>query len=127
MATVTKPVLLDETGVLIKNAIQDVRNAIVGSLGGSVTVLTPQETTLTLLPCPVTYKWGEVASLTLTVTADTEYHFLFSCPSGSATVLTTTGITGTMGDTIEAGKTYEVDIWAGIRFIKAVEITGVSP
>lgn len=103
----------------------DLAQAMSGG-GGEVTVLTPQDTTLTLQPCPVTYKWGEVAALTLTVTATTQYHFMFSCPSASVTVLTLNGITGTTGDDIEAGNTYEVDVWAGVALIKAVEITAVT-
>lgn len=91
-----------------------------------VSVITNANTTLTLQPCPVTYKWGEVAALTLTVTATSQYHFMFTCPSASATVLTLSGHTGTSGDTIEAGKTYEVDVWAGVALIRAVEITAVS-
>jgi len=86
----------------------------------AVSVITNPATTLTLQPCPVTYKWGEVAELTLTVTATTEYHFMFTCPSSAATVLTITGETQRTGDTLEAGKTYEVDIWAGVTLIREV-------
>jgi hypothetical protein len=85
-----------------------------------VSIITNPATTLTLQPCPVTYKWGEVAELTLTVTATTEYHFMFTCPSSAATVLTITGETQRTGDTLEAGKTYEVDIWAGVTLIREV-------
>ena len=98
---------------------------MIGIDGGRVEVLTPSETTLTLKPVPTTYKWGEVAALTLTVTADSEYHFMFTCPSGSITVLNTPGITGYMGDDLAAGGTYEVDIWAGIRNIREIEVTPV--
>lgn len=96
-------------------------------LAGRVTVITNANTTLTLQPCPVTYKWGEVASLTLTVTATSQYHFMFTCPSASATVLTLSGHTGTTGDTPAAGKTYEVDVWAGVALIREVDITAVTP
>lgn len=90
------------------------------------TVVTDAATTVTLLPCPTTYSFGEQAELTLTVTADSQYHFMFTCPSGAATVLTLTGITGKTGDsTLEAGKTYEVDVWAGIAYFKAIEVTAV--
>lgn len=90
----------------------------------NVSILTPEETTLTLQPCPITYSFGEVAELTLTVTATSQYHFMFTCPSAAATVLTLIGITGMAGDTtLEAGKTYEVDIWAGIAFFKEIEVT----
>jgi len=91
-----------------------------GGGGGVVSIITNPATTLTLQPCPVTYKWGEVAELTLTVTSDTEYHFMFTCPSSAATVLTITGETQRTGDTLEAGKTYEVDIWAGVTLIREV-------
>ena len=90
-----------------------------------VTVLTPAGDTHTLKPCPVTYSFGEKTELSVTVTADTQYHFMFSCPSSAATVLTMTGITGRSGDTLAAGKTYEVDIWAGIALVKQIEVTAV--
>ena len=91
-----------------------------------VSVVTPASTTVTLSPCPVTYAFGEAAALNLTVTATSQYHFSFSCPSASVTVLTLNGITGTAGDDIEAGGTYEVDVWAGTAFIKEIEITAVT-
>lgn len=92
-----------------------------------VSVVSPSSgTSFTLQPCPVTYAFGEKAELTVTVTATSQYHFSFSSPSATATVLTMTGITGTMGDTVEAGKDYEVDIWAGTALIKAVEVTPVT-
>ena len=90
-----------------------------------VTVLSPTGDTHTLKPCPVTYSFGEKTELSVTVTADTQYHFMFSCPSSAATVLTMTGITGRSGDTLAAGKTYEVDIWAGIALVKQIEVTAV--
>lgn len=90
-----------------------------------VQVLTPTTTTMILQPCPVTYNFGEVAELTVTVTTDTEYHFMYTCPTNTATVITINGITGTAGDTPEADKTYEVDVWAGIALTKEVEVTAV--
>ena len=94
---------------------------------GQVSVVTPASgTTFTLAPCPVTYNFGEKAELTVTVNATSQFHFMFSCPSGGATVLTMNGITGTSGDTLEAGGTYEVDIWAGIAFVKEIEVTAVT-
>ena len=95
------------------------------STAGQVTVVTPASgTTFTLAPCPITYNFGEKAELTVTVSATSQYHFMFSCPSGAATVLTITGETMRCGDTLEAGKTYEVDIWAGITRI--CEVDGVA-
>lgn len=81
------------------------------------------EPVVTLDPCPVTYDFGECDELTVTVTATTQYHFIFSCPSGTPTILTITGVTGIAGDTLAAGKTYEVDIWNGIALIMEVEAT----
>lgn len=97
------------------------------SPAAEVSVVTPSSgSTFTLQPCPVTYSFGEKAELTLTVTATSQYHFMFTCPSGAATVLTMTGITGKTGDsTLEAGKTYEVDVWAGIAHFKELEIISV--
>jgi hypothetical protein len=94
---------------------------------GQVTVVTPASgTTFTLAPCPVTYSFGEKAELTLTVNATSQYHFMFSCPSSAATVLTITGETMRCGDELEAGETYEVDIWAGITKVAKVEGTAVT-
>lgn len=94
---------------------------------GQVTVVTPSSgTTFTLAPCPITYNFGEKAELTLTVTATSQYHFMFACPSGVATVLTITGETMRCGDTLEAGKVYEVDVWAGITRVSVVDGVAVT-
>lgn len=93
----------------------------------TVTVETPASgSTFTLDPCPVTYLFGEKAELTVTVTASSQYHFAFSCPSSAATVLTITGETMRCGDTLEAGKMYEVDVWAGITRICVVDGVAVT-
>ena len=98
------------------------------SPAAEVSVVTPASgSTFTLDPCPVTYSFGEKAELTVTVTATSQYHFAFSCPSGAATVLTINGETVRCGDTLEAGKTYEVDIWAGITRVCEVDGTAVTP
>lgn len=110
----------DVSEVSVGEELTDVKSAIHPS------IVTPASgTTFTLAPCPVTYDFGEMAELTVTVTADTQYHFAFECPSSAATVLTMTGITGTCGDTVEAGKRYEVDIWAGVAVIVETEVTAV--
>ena len=97
------------------------------SPAAEVSVVTPASgTTFTLQPCPVTYVFGERAELTVTVTATSQYHFSFSCPSGTATVLTITGETYRMGDTLEAGETYEVDVWAGITRISKLDGSAVT-
>lgn len=87
-----------------------------------VSILSPSGNTHTLLPCPTTYNFGEKSTLTVTVTAATQYHFAFECPTGSATVLDIIGVTGMAGDALEAGKRYEVDVWAGIALIKEMEV-----
>jgi hypothetical protein len=98
------------------------------SSAAEVSVVTPSTgSTFTLQPCPVTYSFGEKAELTVTVSATSQYHFMFSCPSSAATVLTITGETMRCGDTLEAGETYEVDIWAGITRVAKVEGTAVTP
>lgn len=97
------------------------------SPAAEVTIVTPASgTSFTLNPCPVTYAFGEKSELTVTVTATSQYHFSFTSPSGTATVLTMTGITGTAGDTVEAGKYYEVDVWNGIALVKSVGVTAVT-
>lgn len=101
--------------------------ALESGAAAAVTVIEPEATELELEPCPKTYKWGEVEELSVTVTADSQYHFMFTCPSGVATVLTITGETMRCGETLAAGKTYEVDIWAGITRICEVNGTAVTP
>jgi len=94
----------------------------------NVSIVTPETTTVTLQPCPVTYDFGTAAELTLTVTDTTHYHFTFTCPSNAATVLTLTGITGEAGDyeTLEAGATYEVDVWNGIAVYNKLEVEPIT-
>lgn len=92
----------------------------------AVTVLSPIGNVHILDPCPVTYSFGEKSMLTVTVTATTQYHFMFTCPNDAPTDLVMHGIVGTAGNTLEGGKTYEVDIWAGIALIREIEVTPVT-
>ena len=102
-------------------------NKSLADIGVPVSVVTPESgSTFTLEPCPVTYSFGEKAELTVTVTATSQYHFSFSCPSGTATVLTITGETYRMGDTLEAGESYEVDVWAGITRVSKLDGSAVT-
>ena len=91
-----------------------------------VTIEEPTETTLELDPVPVTYVWGEEAALTLTVTSGTQYHFKFTCPAAAATLVTITDENSqtvpVSGDTLEAGKTYECDIWDNVAIFHEVVI-----
>lgn len=88
-------------------------------------ILSPAGNTHTLLPCPFSYAFGEKAELNITVTANSEYHFSFSCPAGTPTVLTITGATETSGDVIlEAGGYYEINVWNGVALYRKVEVTG---
>ena len=88
-------------------------------------ILSPAGNTHTLLPCPFSYAFGEKAELNVTVTAASEYHFSFSCPAGTPTVLTMTGATATSGDVIlEAGGYYEVNVWDGVALYRKIEVTG---
>lgn len=91
-----------------------------------VTITTPETTTVTLEPCPVTYDFGEVAAITVTVTGTTHYHFSFKSPAAAATVVTISGITGYAGDEPEADAYYEVDIWNGLAVYQKIDITEVS-
>lgn len=102
---------------------QEAINAILSMLGVYTSILSPSGNTHTLLPCPVTYAFGEKSELTVTVTATSEYYFSFSSPAGTACNLSILGITGTAGDTVEAGKYYEVSVWNGIAYIKNVVVT----
>ena len=116
--------------MMIADSDSSLNDATIGDIialapSPEVSILSPAGSTLTLSPCPVTYAFGEKAELTLTVTATSQYHFSFTCPSGAATLLTINGITGTAGDTPAAGKTYEVDVWNGIALF--MEVVVVSP
>lgn len=87
-------------------------------------ILSPAGNTHTLLPCPFSYAFGEKAELNITVTANSEYHFSFSCPAGTPTMLTMTGATATSGDVIlEAGGYYEINVWNGVALYRKVEVT----
>lgn len=79
-----------------------------------VKILTPAENTLTLKPFPTTYNFGERTALTLTVTSDTYYKFMFKCPANAVTNISINGANDTAGDIPAVGKTYIVEIWAGI-------------
>lgn len=86
------------------------------------------EPDVTILPCPMTYDFGECDELTVSPSRgyQGQYHFTFTCPSGTPTVLTFNGyVDGTSGDTLEAGKRYEVDIWNGVALIKNIEVTAI--
>ena len=94
---------------------------IIAQAKSSVSVVKPASgTEFTLSPCPTTYVFGESEELTLTIGKDSQYHFMFTCPDDAATVLTMSGIK-VMGDELAAGKTYEVDVWAGIARISEVD------
>ena len=79
------------------------------------------DTTFALTP-NVMHVWGEVASLNLTIAPNTEqdvlaeYCFQFTSPTGTATVLTVTGVKWYDGfiPTIKAGKTYQASIVNGV-------------
>ena len=98
---------------------------ILSLLGIYNRILSPAGNTHTLLPCPFSYAFGEKAELNITVAATSEYHFSFSCPVGTPTVLTMTGATATAGDVVlEAGGYYEVNVWNGVALYRKVEVTG---
>ena len=98
---------------------------ILTMLGVYTRILSPAGNTHTLLPCPFSYAFGEKAELNITVTANSEYHFSFSCPVGTPTVLTMTGATATSGDVIlEAGGYYDINVWNGVALYRKLEVTG---
>ena len=90
-----------------------------------VIIESPTGDTHELEPYPVTYSFGEKSTLTVTVTATTQYRFMFKCPSDAPTALTINGINFTEGDTVAAGKTYMVDVWNGIASIKEMNLNPV--
>lgn len=77
------------------------------------------DTTFTLTP-NIMHIWGEVSSLTLSLSTDTnsvldEYLFTFTCPSAAATTLTLPAtIDWVQNPSFEAGKTYQVSIVNGL-------------
>lgn len=105
-------------------AIQTALNTALAAI--PVTIEEPTETTVELDPVPVTYVWGEEATLTLTVNSGTQYHFKFTCPAAAATLVTITDENSqtvpVSGDTLEAGKTYECDIWDNVAIFHEVVI-----
>ena len=81
------------------------------------------DTDMILEPMPKAYIFPEMASLTISLTEGKEtemYHFLF-ISGETATTLTLNGITvATDSASVEASKTYEVDIWNQIAIVRAV-------
>ena len=78
------------------------------------------------MPCPWSYAFGELAELSVYVEdMDKQYHLSFE--SGSTpTLLSFTGnVYYVAGDTVEANKYYEVDIWNGVALIKNIEVTAI--
>ena len=103
----------------------DAIDKILSILGIYNRILSPTGNTHTLLPCPFSYAFGEKAELNITVTATSEYHFSFSCPAGTPTVLSMTGATATSGDVVlEAGGYYEINVWNGVALYRKLEVTG---
>ena len=85
--------------------------------------MTAEDTDVVLEPMPKAYIFPEMASLTVSLTEGKEtemYHFLFVSDE-TATTLTLNGITvATDSASVEASKTYEVDIWNQIAIVRAV-------
>lgn len=81
------------------------------------------DTDVILEPMPKAYIFPEMASLTISLTEGKKtemYHFLF-VSGETATTLTLNGITvATDSASVEASKTYEVDIWNQIAIVRAV-------
>ena len=77
------------------------------------------DTTFTLTP-NIMHIWGEIATLNLTLSADSnsvldEYMFTFTCPSDAATNLTLpSSIKWIQQPELQAGKTYQVSIVNGL-------------
>ena len=117
--------------VLLNNSYYIYKNGAWISLDGVVSIITPSETFTdaeteldgymgTLSPYPITYKWGELGLLLITVSATSQYRFMFTCPQSDVTYLEIDGVTRTIGDELEAGSTYIVDIWGGIAKIRNI-------
>lgn len=83
----------------------------------TVTVISSAAASLTLQPYPVTYDFGLKSGLTVNVSGNTRYMFMFKSPEGAACNLTINGVEETTGDTVEAGKTSIVEVWNGIAFV----------
>lgn len=109
MSTVTKPVLLDETGQAIAAAI---RAASVTPT--EVTITSGGDVSQTLLP-NIAYHFTseELTSLTITFAATSDvpqYHFDFISPSTAPTLTLPDSVVMPDGFSVSANTRYEIDI-----------------
>ena len=112
MSTITKPVILDETGQAIAAAIR--ASSIVPT---EITIATSGSVTQELQP-NIAYHFTSEAltdlTITLAATSDIpQYHFDFISPSTAATLTLPATVTMPDGFTVDANMRYEIDILNG--------------
>lgn len=117
MSTITKPIILDETGQGILAAI---RAAAVVPTEQSIT--TSGAVTCTLQP-NIAYHFTseELTSLTITLASTTDipqYHFDFISPGTAITLTLPASITMPDGFAIAANNRYEIDILRGYGVVQ---------
>lgn len=95
------------------------------TLNPHIEMVEPTETALAIEPDKF-YKWGEVASLALTLNPQTnqryasQYFFQFTCPADSATSLALpVNIKWQQQPSIEQGKIYQVSIMENLGIISS--------
>lgn len=111
MSTITKPVILDETGQAIAAAIR--ASSIVPT---EVTITDSGAVTAELLPNIAYHFTGEITSLTITLAATTDipqYHFDFISGSTAATLTLPATVSMPDGFAVDANMRYEIDILRG--------------
>lgn len=112
MSTVTKPILLDETGQAIAAAIRAA--AVVPT---EITITNGGVVSQTLLP-NIAYHFtsDSLTSLTITLAATNDipqYHFDFLSPSTATTLTMPATVTMPDGFSVAANQRYEIDILRG--------------
>lgn len=117
MATITKPVLLDETGVTIKTAIEGISAAIVA---GQLAPVTVSGTSVTLTAeAGKRYICGELTDLTLNVPASGMTDIIFQSGATPTVILISNNAKLPDGFVVEASKTYELNFLDGLGAVQS--------
>ena len=111
MSTITKPVILDETGQAIAAAIR--ASSIVPT---EQTITDSGAVTAELQPNIAYHFTGDITSLTITLASTTDipqYHFDFISGSTAATLTLPATVSMPDGFAVDANMRYEIDILRG--------------
>lgn len=109
-----------QSGAVTYSAPVSSVNGRTGAVTGLQNEITVQNMTASsaTLSTGIFYVWGEIGSLSITVTATGMYAFRFESGS-TATSLTITGATMPDDFTVEANKTYEINIYQGYGVVSS--------